>query len=49
MTHDDTGEQLEIVGDAGIPELADFFVSNFWEEDVVPSQVNAIDKILLIR
>lgn len=36
-----TGEQLEIVSDAGIPEMAEFFVSNFWEEDVAPSQVNA--------
>ena len=39
--HDGRGEQLEVVGDAGIPELAEFFVSNFWEEDVAPSQVNA--------
>ncbi|CAN0034225.1 unnamed protein product, partial [Laminaria digitata] len=33
---------LEIVSDAGIPEMAEFFVSNFWEEDVAPSQLQSM-------
>lgn len=33
------GQRLEIVGDEGIPETAEFFVDNFWEDEVASSQV----------
>ena len=33
------GQRLEIVSDEGIPETAEFFVDNFWEDEVAPSQV----------
>lgn len=33
------GRQLEVVRDESIPQMAEFFVSNFWENDVGPAQV----------
>eukprot|EP00752_Nemacystus_decipiens_P005691 g5151.t1 len=39
--------RLEIVGDEGIPETAEFFVDNFWENEVAPSQKRSLIRELV--
>lgn len=41
--------KLDVVNDSEIPAMAEFFVSNFWEEDIGPSQVFCRRKIPPIR